>query len=337
MKPIFFQHIILIVSKNIWVAIAIFVFILITIFPLHRIAIDNSTTAEETLSALKDFATDVFMIDGLGNDDDQQKGIVPLVNATSSSKSRFIVSCSGHLDVYGEQSMNAPFGLRHFEYLFNHPSPQVTCYSVFANHHVDGNISDGWSPQQHYYSVVKQIDDSVSARFIFLDTPSLVNKNDSIRNVCKNNTILESNAQLAWFRDVLQNASEKWIFVIGHHSICTAGSKKDNTLELKIKPLLDHYKVDFYLSSSGFNFEHSRPEKSFVEYIASGAPVFGTQEDGTNRAAVFSSSIPGFTLISISKSLLEIFFVTADAKVIYSLKRRKESRKLPLPYSMSFN
>ena len=69
--------------------------------------------------------------------------------------------------------------------------------------------------ESHYYSVVKKVNDSISARLIFLDTPPLVQeyyKKAGYPDVFKQDTA----QQMKWLKETLATSTEKWKLVFGH-------------------------------------------------------------------------------------------------------------------------
>jgi hypothetical protein len=76
-----------------------------------------------------------------------------------------------------------------------------------------------------YYSFAKRINDSISARFIFLDTPPLVgeyrNNPDEYPDAAKQNIEKE----LEWLKNTLANSKEQWKLVFGHHPVYSASQK----------------------------------------------------------------------------------------------------------------
>lgn len=157
----------------------------------------------------------------------------------------------------------------------------VEWYPVLGNHDYKGNtqaeidyskISRRWRLTDRYYTFKKKINDSVSARFIFLDTPPLLteyqNKPLDYPDVVKQDTAKE----MRWLKDVLENSKEQWVMVFGHHPVYSASQKHGNTPEMikRVKPLLEKYHVQFYFCGHDHDFQHLREKGKKVEYIVTG-------------------------------------------------------------------
>jgi hypothetical protein len=99
----------------------------------------------------------------------------------------------------------------------------------------------------HYYTFAKKVNDSISVRFIFLDTPPLVaeyhNRPDEYPEVARQDTAKE----IKWLKGVLENSKEQWKLVFGHHPVYSASKTHGNTKEMieRVKPLLEKYHAQF--------------------------------------------------------------------------------------------
>lgn len=182
----------------------------------------------------------------------------------------FIISVGDNFQVNGVQSVNDPLWMTSFENIYKTPGLLVDWYPVLGNHDYKGNpdaevkyseISRRWKMLARYYTLVKKVNDTISARFIFTDTPPMVDsyykENDEYKSVATEDTAKE----LSWLHNVLANAKEQWIFVIGHHPVFSASPKHGNTPELikKFKPLFDQYNVDFYFCGHDHDMQHLKP------------------------------------------------------------------------------
>lgn len=98
---------------------------------------------------------------------------------------KFIVSCGDNFQITGVLSAFDKHWNDNFEKVYKKPSLYVDWYPVFGNHDYNGNtqaeldftkIDAKWKMKDYYYSFSKRINEAVSARFIFLDTPPLVDE-----------------------------------------------------------------------------------------------------------------------------------------------------------------
>lgn len=151
-----------------------------------------------------------------------------------------------------------PAGVQHaadplFEQAFDdvYTSPSLLpllFYTVLGNHDWLGNAEaqlerfynrpSSRMVLPHYWYSRRFGAGSFTALFVFLDTMVLGGKLGR----------LQSLAQLDWLRQTLREASDRWIVVVGHHPIYSAGSHGDTEhLVQSVLPLLEEYGVDLYL------------------------------------------------------------------------------------------
>jgi 3',5'-cyclic AMP phosphodiesterase CpdA len=207
----------------------------------------------------------------------------------------------------------------------------VDWYPVLGNHDYKGNtqaeidyskISRRWRMTDRYYTFSKRINDSVSARFIFLDTPPLIdeyrNKPFEYPDAIKQN----KEKELKWLEDVLANSKEQWKIVFGHHPVYSASQKHGNTTEMitDVKPILEKYNAQFYFCGHDHDFQHLHEKGKNVEYIVTGTGG-ETRPCNTNELSVFSRSEPGFSVVSFKGDSLNLTFVGTYGNIIYSFSR----------------
>ena len=261
----------------------------------------------------------------------QQEVADAMTSFTDSIEPNFIVSCGDNFQISGVASVQDPLWISSYENIYRHPRLMVDWYPVLGNHDYKGNtqaeidyskISRRWRLIAHYYSVVKRVNDSVSIKLIFLDTPPLVDEYH--KNVASYPDIASQDTakQLKWLREELSNSKEQWKFVFGHHPIFSASHTHGNTKEMiaKVKPILEKYDVQFYICGHDHDFQHARVKSGNVDYIVTGTggeprPAF------RNDSTVFSRSVPGFSLVSVSSDSAKIFFVDSKGRAIYKYAR----------------
>lgn len=246
---------------------------------------------------------------------------------------KFIISAGDNFQINGVQSTSDPLWMTSYESIYNAPSLLDDWYPVLGNHDYKGstqaeidysNISRRWRMPSHYYSMVKKLDGTDKALFIFLDTPALVDEYYSKPEGYKDITKQDSSAQLKWLTELLRNSTEKWKIVIGHHPVFSASKTHGDTRELiaRLKPLFDKYGVDIYFCGHDHDFEHARPKGSNVDYFVTGTGS-ELREASSNNNTVFTRSLPGFTYVSLSENLASLYFISKDGKVIYSYIKKK--------------
>jgi acid phosphatase len=203
-------------------------------------------------------------------------------------------------------------------------------YPVLGNHDYKGNtqaeidyskISRRWHMPAHYYSIVKKVNDSVSMKLVFIDTPPLIAEYH--KNVVGYPDIAAQDTakQMKWLKEEL-SSKEQWKFVFGHHPVFSASHTHGNTKELiaNLKPILEKYGVQFYICGHDHDFQHARVKSGNVDYIVTGTggeprPAF------KNDSTIFSYSTPGFSLINVRGDSATIFFVDSKDRGIYKYTR----------------
>jgi len=295
----------------------------------------KNAAAQITDLQLKNHAFNFFLVsdwgwNGYGN---QTEVANQMAKTALKADPEFIVSCGDNFQVNGVQSVSDPLWMTSFENIYRSPALLKNWYPVLGNHDYKGNpdaevkysgISRRWRMPARYYTLVKQVNDSVSARFIFTDTPPMVNKYYGEKEEYSNVATEDTAKEMVWLSDVLANAKEQWIFVIGHHPVFSASPKHGNTPELiaKFKPLFDKYNVDFYFCGHDHDMQHLRPAGSKVDYIVTGSGG-EVRPTGKNANTLFSLSEPGFTLISMNGKTLTLYFISSSGKVVYSMSKTK--------------
>ena len=261
----------------------------------------------------------------------QQEVADQMERTADSLGAKFIATCGDNFQVSGIASPQDPLWMANFENVYKGLSLQTEWFPVLGNHDYRGSpqaeieyskISRRWRLTDHYYTFAKKINDSISARFIFLDTPPLVaeyqKKPIEYPEISKQDTAKE----IKWLSEVLKNSKEQWILVFGHHPVFSASKKHGDTPEMikRVKPLLDKYHAQFYFCGHDHDFQHLHEKGKNVDYIVTGTGG-ETRPASSNDLSVFSKSEPGFSVVSIKADSMRICFVGTKGNIIYSYKR----------------
>jgi len=261
----------------------------------------------------------------------QQDVANQMARTSDSIDAEFIATCGDNFQINGVASAQDPLWMLNFENVYKENSLHIDWYPVLGNHDYKGStqaqidysgISRRWRMPDRYYSFAKQINDSVSARFIFIDTPQLINKYrnnpDEYPDAAKQN----NGKELAWVKTILANSQEQWKIVFGHHPVYSASMKHGNTDEMitSVKPLLEKHNAQFYFCGHDHDFQHLHEKGGKVEYMVTGTGS-GTRASSTNELSVFSKSEPGFTVISLKADSLNVCFVDTTGNIIYRFGR----------------
>lgn len=127
--------------------------------------------------------------------------------------------------------------------------------------------------------------------------------------------------QRKWLKKELSLSKAPWKIVYGHYPVFSYGFH-GNDFELKhyLKPMLEEYGVDFYISGHDHNKELF--EKEGVNYIVSGTGA--KTSDFTKKCGCdFISSTLGFAHLLLNKKEAVLRFVNVDGRVEYEKKYSK--------------
>ena len=261
---------------------------------------------------------------------DQQVVADGMATQATQMEPQFIVSCGDNFQIAGVTSTSDPLWISNFENVYIQKSLQVNWFPVLGNHDYKGNtqaqidyskISQRWKMEDHYYTFVRKINDSISARFIFLDTPPLVDEyhtKGSYPDIAAQDTA----RQMHWLNDVLANSTEQWKVVFGHHPVYSASNKHGNTIEMiqKVKPLLEKYHAQFYFCGHDHDFQHLREKGKDVDYVVTGTGG-EPRPSSTNELSLFSNSAPGFSEVTFHADSIRVIFMGANGESLHTIER----------------
>lgn len=260
----------------------------------------------------------------------QQEVADQMAAYAEKTEPKFIISCGDNFQVQGVASVQDPLWISNYENIYKNISLQVDWYPVLGNHDYKGNtqaeidyskISRRWRLESHYYTFAKKINDSVSARFIFLDTSPFVTEyynKPGFPDIIKQDTA----QQLIWLKEVLKNSKEQWKLVFGHHPIYSASHVHGNTIELieKIKPILKKYHAQVYFSGHDHDLQHLKEQNEPIDYFVTGAGG-EPRPSSSNKMTLYSNSVPAFSSVILFGDSLQVNFINSKGVKIYSYKR----------------
>ena len=224
----------------------------------------------------------------------------------------------------------------HWDSSFNNIYKELTFkynwYVTLGNHDYRGNpeaeinyhkVNSHWILPSRYYTEVFETPDHQKVRFLFIDTDPFYTDYYSDKRMPEIK-LQDTAAQRKWIIKTLEEATEPWKIVVGHHPVYSSSSTKGNTPELlnMLSPILEKYGVQAYICGHNHDFQHNHPQKGKVDYIVSGA---GSEEKETGKFVhtIFSQNIGGFTDISINNDSLAVTFIDKNGNVIYTFSRHK--------------
>mmetsp|Transcript_14696 Transcript_14696/g.22852 ORF Transcript_14696/g.22852 Transcript_14696/m.22852 type:complete len:164 (+) Transcript_14696:1020-1511(+) len=121
--------------------------------------------------------------------------------------------------------------------------------------------------------------------------------------------------QLKWLEKTLNASTSDWLVVAGHYPVFSGG-EHGNTPELQeqVKPLLEKYRVDFYLCGHDHTLQHLRSDG--VDYFVSGSGALVGDYKALPQS-LFGTTQNGFTAHRISKSRMDVSMNDKNGKTLY--------------------
>lgn len=278
----------------------------------------------------------VYMANDLGrNGYYDQKPIAELMGNMAETLGPECVVAAGDVHHFeGVASVNDPLWMTNYELIYSHPELMITWYPLLGNHEYRGNtqavldygkVSRRWEIGGRYYTRTFD-EDGTTLRLIFVDTTPLITKyreeSDKYPDACKQNV----DEQLKWLDNILKQAKEDWVIVVGHHPIYAETSKDDverNDMQRVLLPVLKKYNnVSLYVCGHIHNFQHIRMKGDNIDYVVNSSgslarkvkPIEGT---------VFCSPEPGFSVISATKKALNMYMIDKTGKVLHTITKTK--------------
>ena len=254
-----------------------------------------------------------------------------MAKTADSVRARFIATCGDNFQVAGVASTQDPLWMSSFENIYQPLSLQVDWYPVLGNHDYKGStqaeidyskISRRWKLMDHYYTFTRKVNDSISVRFIFLDTTPLVSqyyrRPEDYPDVLRQDTSKE----ITWLKSVLRDSHESWKLVFGHHPVYSASKKHGNTREMieRVKPLLEKYHAQFYFCGHDHDLQHLKEKGGFTDYMVTGTGG-SPRPCSTDSLSLFSASAPAVSVVSLHADSLTVCFIGTSGNIIYRFSR----------------
>jgi len=287
----------------------------------------NSLRSSEKLEILDD-AFHFYVIGDWGRQGDhKQKELADKMSEIANQiEPEFIISTGDNFYPNGVASVDDYLWITSFEEIYKSTNLHCDWYVVLGNHDYRGNSqaqldyskkSRRWKLIDRYYKITKKIEKSVNLDLVFIDTSPLIR--DYHSNYEKYDIkIQDTTRQYNWIDTTLQNANNKWKFVIGHHSIYTGGKRQPGQPELidKLVPMFEKNKVDAYICGHEHDLQVIKPILSNVTYFVSGAGS-EVRPTGTMEGTKYSISKQGFMIFSVTPELTLIQLIDFEGNVLY--------------------
>lgn len=253
---------------------------------------------------------------------------------SESISPKFILSVGDCFHMGGVRSTQDPILKTNFEDVYSHPFLHCEWYPILGNHEYQGNtqavidyslVSRRWVMPGRYYSKVFNVSDSTTLRIVAIDTPPIIEKyrkeSEKYPDACKQNR----EQQIAWIDSVLKYSNATWNIVMGHHPILSEDTKSDSEktdMIRYVKPLLEKYKVDFYISGHIHTMQHLQDTVSTVDYLVCPSGSLG-RPALQNEHTKFVSADEGFVVSSVTDSTYTINVLNYNGMVVYTYTRKK--------------
>ena len=299
----------------------------------------NITANAQTPEQWKTLKGDVnlFIANDLGrNGYYEQKTIAELMGVMGETIGPEAVVAAGDVHHFeGVVSTQDPLWMTNYELIYSHPELMITWLPVLGNHEYRGNtkavldyrnISRRWEMEGRYYTKVYN-DNGVSIRLVLIDTTPLINRyhNSSTYPDVDSQDI---DAQLKWIDKTLNEATEDWVIVAGHHPMY-ADTKKDlieqKDMQERLLPILQRYKskVAMYVCGHIHNFQHIRRGNDGIDYVVNSSASLARKVNPT-EGTIFCSPAEGFSVVSATKKQLNLYMIDKKGEVIHKVEKTKK-------------
>ena len=299
----------------------------------------NITANAQTPEQWKTLKGDVnlFIANDLGrNGYYEQKPIAELMGVMGETIGPEAVVAAGDVHHFeGVVSTQDPLWMTNYELIYSHPELMITWLPVLGNHEYRGNtqavldyrnISRRWEMEGRYYTKVYD-DNGVSIRLVLIDTTPLINRyhNSSTYSDVDSQDI---DAQLKWIDKTLNEATEDWVIVAGHHPMY-ADTKKDlieqKDMQERLLPILQRYKskVAMYVCGHIHNFQHIRRGNDGIDYVVNTSASLARKVNPT-EGTIFCSPAEGFSVVSATKKQLNLYMIDKKGEVIHKVEKTKK-------------
>jgi len=205
---------------------------------------------------------------------------------------QFVVTNGDNFYENGVTDVNDPRFKYTFENVYTYQSLQTRWYIVAGNHDWEGNVtaqiaysekSNRWYYPSEWYTVTHYIPNTnVSIQFVFIDT---IVYDDWFST--------DSYRENQWIEATLSQSKADWLFVVGHYPVWSVGANgPTETLVTYLKPMLEKYKVNAYISGHDHSMQHLNDGHG-VEYYLTGMGA-KCSHDQKNINSVPSGSLKFF-------------------------------------------
>jgi tartrate-resistant acid phosphatase type 5 len=281
----------------------------------------------------------IVMGDWGRNGADHQKEVAAQMGKSATAiKSQFVIAVGDNFYPSGVISEMDPLFHYSFENIYTDFSLQWDWYVILGNHDYKSNpdaqvkysqISRRWKMPARYYSKKIAFNGNPNEQLLiaFIDTNPLIPQFYSNSEYGPNVKTQDSTAQKQWLEQVLGDSAPeiKWKIVVGHHPMYTGGGRTEGydtrVIRSTLKPILDKYAVDAYVSGHEHSLQHIKPAGKTHHFI-SGSASEKTPVKMIDDAKMVASEY-GFMVFSIDGKQLWMQTVDYNGNVIYKTSIHK--------------
>lgn len=270
---------------------------------------------------------------GLVNDD-QAKVAIAVSDWATKSKITFLLSLGDNFYEDGVASDTDPQWQTTYQNVFAVPALQVPWYAILGNHDRHNGRGQGqidfyknkrdnrWVMKDYYYDQVVPIaGTNQTLHMVFIDTCILTKSSN-----CWYPGQPLPEPQLAWLNSTLAASTADWLFVIGHFPVFSGGEHGDSLILINsIKPMLDVYNVDAYLSGHDHTLQHLQSGQ--VNYFVSGNGCKRGEIMKKTPETLFGVVDPGFMLHTIDNDVMTSSLVDLNGQTIYSFNQTRTQKQ----------
>ena len=247
----------------------------------------------------------------------------------------FVVAAGDIHHFEGVQSISDPLWMTNYELIYSHPDLMVQWYPICGNHEYRSNtdavveysnVSARWEMPAKYYTFVKE-EDGVTVRIVMVDTTPMIDKYREETDKYADASKSDWKEQTAWLDQVLSEADEDWVLVVGHHPIYAYTDKSESErtdLQQRLDPVIRKYgNVDMYLCGHIHTFQHIRKDGCDIDYVVNTSGSLSREDVQPTDGTVFCSNKSGWSLITADEHELKLHMLDKEGNVLHTVTRTR--------------
>ena len=247
----------------------------------------------------------------------------------------FVVAAGDIHHFEGVQSISDPLWMTNYELIYSHPDLMMQWYPICGNHEYRSNtdavveysnVSARWEMPAKYYTFVKE-EDGVTVRIVMVDTTPMIDKYREETDKYADASRSDWKEQTAWLDQVLSEADEDWVLVVGHHPIYAYTDKSESErtdLQQRLDPVIRKYgNVDMYLCGHIHTFQHIRKDGCDIDYVVNTSGSLSREDVQPTDGTVFCSNKSGWSLITADEHEMKLHMLDKEGNVLHTVTRTR--------------